>query len=112
MTVLAVDIQKGITNERLYDHKAFVENTCRIISTARKNNVEVIYIRHDDGPGNALSAGNEEFEIAEQFSPAVDEKIFDKTINSCFGNEALRKYLEEKQEKTLCFVFSDKDSEN
>ena len=49
MKLLVIDIQKGITNERLYNFDHFIQNTVRIINTARQNKVEVIYVQHDDG---------------------------------------------------------------
>ncbi len=43
MILLVVDVQKGITNDRLYAYDAFMSNIEKLINTARKNNVEVIY---------------------------------------------------------------------
>lgn len=104
MIVLVIDIQKGITDERLYHYSEFINNTRKIIETARKNNVEVIYVQHDDGPETGFSVGDENFEIAEQVIPAKGEKRYIKDINSCFGNKELVSYLEEKRENTLMIV--------
>ena len=104
MVVLVIDIQKGITDNRLYDFEGFISNTKRVIETARFNGVEVIYVRHDDGPGTGFSIGDEDFEIAEQVSPINTEKIFDKTINSCFGNKKLSEYLQKQDDKRLMIV--------
>ena len=104
MTVLAVDIQKGITDERLYNFSAFIERIQKILAAARENGVEVIYIQHDDGKGSGFSIGDEAFEISEQVKPHAGEKVFVKTINSCFGNKNLTRRLEEKGEDTLIIV--------
>ncbi len=104
MRLLVIDIQKGITDDRLYDFNDFIENTVRIINTARENNVEVIYVQHDDGPGTGFSVGDEEFEIALQVTPMKDEKVFIKDINSCFGNKEFADYLEKVKEDTLMIV--------
>ena len=104
MVVLVIDIQKGITDERLYHFSEFINNTRKIIATARKNSVEVIYVQHDDGPGTGFSVGDEEFEIAEQVMPEEGERRYIKEINSCFGNRELVSYLEEKKESTLMIV--------
>lgn len=101
MTVLVIDVQKGITDERLYNFEGFIENITHIIESARENNVEVIYVQHDDGPGTGFSVGDDEFEIAEQVMPLQGEKRFIKDMNSCFGNKELVQYLEEKGEDTL-----------
>ena len=78
MKVLVVDIQKGITNERLYNYREFMNNTSAIVSKARQNGVEVIYIQHDDGPGTGFSVGDNDFEIADYIAPYPSEKIFIK----------------------------------
>lgn len=104
MIVLVIDIQKGITDDRLYNYETFLESTRRVIDTARKNNVEVIYVQHDDGPGTGFSVGDVDFEIADQVTPKEGEKIYTKEINSCFGNKELARYLDEQADKTLMIV--------
>lgn len=59
-----------------------------MIVSARENDIEVIFVRHDDGVGNELTKDNEGFEIYEEFQPTEKELIFDKTVNSSF-EEAL-----------------------
>ena len=51
MKLLVIDIQKGITDSRLFNFEAFIDDTIRIIKAARDNQIEVIYFQHDDGPG-------------------------------------------------------------
>ena len=104
MTLLVMDIQKGITDDRLYDLSGFVESTTRIVSAARENGVEVIYVQHDDGPGTGFSTGDRDFEIADHIRPHDGEKVYIKSINSCFGNRELVRYLEEKAENTLMII--------
>lgn len=93
MVLLVVDTQKLITNGKLYMYDRFEENVKRLIKTARENFVEVIYVRHDDGEGEALTKGTEGFEIYSGFAPFNDEKIFDKTANSAFYRTGLLEYL-------------------
>ena len=104
MKLIVIDVQKGITDERLYDFDGFIRNVTNIIDAARKNNVEIIYVQHDDGPGTGFSFGDKDFEIADQVAPKENEKIFIKTINSCFGNNDLANYLRESKEKDLMIV--------
>ena len=104
MKLLVIDIQKGITDSRLFNFDEFIDNTSRIIQAARDNQIEVIYFQHDDGPGTGFSIGDEEFEIAEQVHPREGEKIFTKNINSCFGNKDFTDYV--KDENTLMIVDS------
>ncbi|MDY3791074.1 MAG: cysteine hydrolase family protein [Oscillospiraceae bacterium] len=101
MTLLIVDVQRAITNESLYRFEDFVSNVKLLIDTARKCGIEVIYIRHDDGPGEPLSKGNEGFEIYDEFKPVKGEKIFDKTVNSPLRDTGLLEYLKDKKETEL-----------
>lgn len=75
MVLLVVDTQKQITNKELYNFELFVANVKKLIKTARENNIEVIYIRHDDGSGQELTRGTDGFEIYDEFEPDKDEKI-------------------------------------
>jgi len=104
MVLLVIDIQKGITDSRLYNFDVFLRETRRIIDAARANNVEIIYVQHDDGPGTGFSIGDVDFEIANQVAPYVSDKIFIKNINSCFGNKDLVNYLQELEDKSLMIV--------
>jgi len=102
MKLLVIDIQKGITDNRLYNFEVFIDNTMRIIDAARANQIEVIYIQHDDGPGTGFSIGDKDFEIANQVTPMEGEKVFIKDICSCFGNKEFADYIE--NEDTLMIV--------
>jgi nicotinamidase-related amidase len=82
----------------------FVSNVKEIICRARANNIEVIYVRHDDGIGNELAKGNDGFEIYEEFEPMNDEKIFDKKANSAFRGTGLLEYLIDRGEKDIIIV--------
>ena len=72
-----------------------------LIEKARQNNIEVIFIRHDDGIGQELTKGNDGFEIYEEFKPINNEKIFDKTVNSAFKETGLLEYLISIEERQL-----------
>lgn len=105
MILLVIDTQKGITDDRLYHFEILKDNIKMLIATARRNLVEVVYVRHDDGPGTGFSVGDDEFEIFEEFAPKGGERIFDKTVNSAFdGSTGLVEYLAEKKERRIMVV--------
>ena len=104
MVLLVVDTQKGITNSGLYQFKVFETNVKELICKARQNDIEVIFVRHDDGVGNELTKGNESFEIYEGFQPMADEVIFDKRVNSAFKDTGLLEYLRRKKKNTIIIV--------
>lgn len=99
MVLLIVDTQEMIVTKELYQYEKFVNNVKTLLSVARKNNTEVIYIRHDDGV--ELTKGVEGFEIFHEFSPEQNEKIFDKHVNSAFRDTGLVEYLRSKNESKV-----------
>ena len=104
MVLLVVDMQKGLADSALYAYDRFMEKIVRLIGSARKNKVEVIYMQHDAGPDSGLSVGDEDFAIADAVKPEADEKVFVKTINSCFGNRDFREYMETQADKRLMII--------
>lgn len=104
MILLVIDAQNGITNDRLCAFNSFKNNVENLITEACEHNVEVVYVRHDDGEGAPLHKGNAEFEIYSGFAPTADEKIFDKTVNSPFKESGLLEYLQEKGVSTVIAV--------
>ena len=104
MILLVIDMQKGIVDEDLYAYDTFLDRTVRLVDAARKNNVEVIFVQHDAGKGSGLSVGDEAFEIIDRIRPEQGEKVFVKTINSCFGNKDFKAYMKSQKDKRLMIV--------
>jgi nicotinamidase-related amidase len=104
MVLLVVDTQKLIVTEELYQYMEFINNIKVLLSAARNHSVEVIYVRHDDGIGEQLTKGTEEFEIYEGFAPKDSERIFDKKVNSAFRDTGLLAYLKDKNEADIMIV--------
>lgn len=104
MILLVVDMQKGIVDDELYAFDTFMDRTLRLIDAARKNRVEVIFFRHDAGPDSGMTFGDAGFEIIDQARPAPGEKVFAKTINSCFGNKEFKEYMEQQRDKRLMII--------
>ena len=104
MVLLVVDTQKAITNSRLYQFDLFESHVKELINKARHNDIEIIFVRHDDGVGNELTKGNDGFEIYDGFQPLNGEIIFDKNVNSAFKGTGLLEYLRQKEEKTIIIV--------
>ena len=104
MVLLVVDTQKLITVPEIYQFDTFVGNVERLIKASRENNMEVIYVQHDDGPGTELTKGLPEFDIFEKFQPVKQERIFEKRVNSSFKESGLLEYLLSKNEKDVMVV--------
>ena len=101
MILLIIDVQKLITNEKLYRYQEFLTNLKTLIKVARDSGTEVIYLRHNDGPEAELSPGKAGYDIADVIVPDKCEMIFDKEVNSPFKDSGLLAYLQMKKEKTL-----------
>ena len=104
MILLVIDMQKGLVDEDLYAFDTFIDRTVRLVDTARKNSIEVIFVQHDAGLDSGMSIGDENFEIIDQIAPKEGEKVFTKTINSCFGNKEFKEYVENLDDKRLMIV--------
>ena len=74
MILLVVDTQKGCFDERLYAFEKVRDNIKQLIAIARENNVEVVYVQHDDGPGTDLDKTAESYKIYEEFAPRENER--------------------------------------
>lgn len=91
-------------NNDLYEFETFVYRIKTLIKEARNNNIEVIYVRHDDGVKQKLTKGALDYEIYEEFQPMPNECVFDKNVNSAFRDTGLLEYLHEKDEDTIIIV--------
>ena len=110
ITVQDIMDETGMKRQSFYYHFQdiydVIEWICfkELIHKARQNDIEVIFVRHDDGIGNELTKGNEGFEIYEGFQPMDDEVVFDKNVNSSFKDTGLLEYLRKKEENTIVIV--------
>ena len=104
MKLIVIDMQKALLDDELYDLDGLLANVAKTVATAREHHREVIFVQHDAGPDTGFSVGDEAFEIADEVAPHEGEKVFVKTINSCFGNRDFAAYLESAQDDTLVIV--------
>ena len=104
MILLVIDMQKALVVEDLYAFDAFLDSTVRLVGAARKNGVEVVFVQHDAGAGSGLSVGDEGFEIIDALRPEAEEKVYVKSINSCFGNKDFKAYMERQEDKRLMII--------
>ena len=105
MVLLVVDTQKGCFDERLYAFETVRENIKQLITAARENSVEVVYVQHDDGPGTELDRSADNYEVYGDFAPRGDERRFEKNVNSAFHPmTGLTEYLKAKGEKDIITV--------
>lgn len=104
MVLLVMDTQILLVNNKLYNFEGFTYNIKKLINIARENNVEVLYILHDDGVYSELTSGLEGFEVYRDFRPKDKEKVFIKSLNSAFKDTSLLDYLRAKNENDIIIV--------
>ena len=104
MILLVIDMQKGLVDENLYNYEKFLERVVSLVNKARENQTEVIFFQHDAGPDSGFTAGESDFEIIDELRPQPGEKVFVKTINSCFGNREFREYMERQKDRRLMII--------
>ncbi len=102
--LLVVDVQNVMVEDHPYHIEKVISNIQQLLTAARENHTEVVYVRHDSGVGSDLEAGTHDWEIYLEIAPSKEEKIFDKKFNSAFRQTGLKDYLDSKQITTLVLV--------
>ncbi len=99
--LLVVDVQTALIEEHPYNEQNVIDNIKRLITVARYNEKEVIYVRHDDGKGEELEYGTDGWQIYYEIKPNNNEKVFEKQYNSAFLKTGLKEYLDSKKIDTI-----------
>lgn len=94
--LLVVDVQTAIMKEHPYNEAKVIENIQALINHSRNNGIEVIYVRHDDGPGTELEYNTDGWQIYDKLAPKESDRIFEKKYNSAFRKTGLKEYLDSK----------------
>lgn len=94
--LLVVDVQNALVFEKPYAIEEVISNIKRLIRTCRENNVEVIYVQHNDEIGSELEPNSDGWQIYGEISPQKDELLISKNYNSAFKDTKLKEYLENK----------------
>jgi len=102
--LLVVDVQNTLIKSHPFNERNVTDNIKKLIKSARKNNIEVIYVRHDDGVGTPFEKNTQSWEIYHEIKPTDDETIFDKKFNSAFFKTGLEIYLDSKNIENIILV--------
>jgi len=104
IVLMVVDVQNALIEEHPCNEADFTKNIQKLIQSARQNNVEVVYVRHDGGIGDELARNTKGWEIYHEIAPKSTDRIFDKCYNSAFKDTNLHKYLNEKGITSIILV--------
>jgi len=99
--LLVIDMQRCLVEDNPYDGERIVKNIKKLIDSARKNNKEVIFVRHNDENDSEMKKGAEGWYIYDDLAPLDNEYIVEKTFNSAFHKTNLKEYLDIKSIDTL-----------
>lgn len=99
--LIVIDMQTLIVNANPYHRDETVVNIDKLITVCRNGNIPVIFVRHDDGPGEPLEKGTDDWQIVKELTPREGEKIFEKNFNSAFRKTGLHEYLEAMGAKNI-----------
>jgi nicotinamidase-related amidase len=103
--LLVVDMQEVLIAEKPIFQQQLIENVKDIINFCRSNQVEVIYVRHQDNEeGSPLVVDSPGWQIYHEIKPKDYEKIIDKKFNSAFYQTDLDVYLKSKSIENIIIV--------
>lgn len=102
--LMVVDVQTALIEKHPYNEHKVIDNMKKLISIARVNEKEVVYVCHDDGKGEELEHGTDRWQVYADIAPNNDEKVFDKNYNSAFHKTDLKEYLDRKNIDTIILV--------
>lgn len=94
--LLVVDVQNALVSAGPFNIEEVISNIKKLIDACRENNVEVIYIQHNDEVGGELEPQSVGWKIYKEISPEKNEKVISKNYNSAFKETNLKEYLDRK----------------
>lgn len=96
IALLVVDVQNALVLAKPFAVEEVINNIKKLIKICRENNVEVIYIQHNDEIGGEFEPNTEGWRIYREVSPNINEEVISKNYNSAFKETNLKKYLNNK----------------
>lgn len=102
--LLVVDVQTALIEACPYNKQRTIKNIKKLISTARDNQKEIIFIRHDVSNTTERESIIGKWDIYSEVAPDKNEMIFNKQYNSAFYKTGLKSYLESKKIDTIILV--------
>lgn len=103
--LLIIDVQNAmITVEKpVYEANRVIQNIQSLIKKARKKNIPVIYVQHNE-KGSEFENGTDTWQIYEGIKPEASDCIIQKTESDSFYDTPLKAVLEQNQINQLVIV--------
>ena len=93
IALMVIDVQNSLVLAEPFAVGEVISNIKMLIERCRLNNIEVIYIQHNDEIGGELEPNSDGWQIYGEISPNASEKIICKNYNSAFKGTSLKEYL-------------------
>lgn len=95
---LVVDTQVNMFNEEMtvFQGERILETIAALLARARAQDVTVIYLRNDGGPGEPDERGTHGWEIHQSVAPLASEFVIDKSSPDGFESTTLKDELEKR----------------
>jgi nicotinamidase-related amidase len=91
--LLVIDVQQAMFDEGVYADDALLERIGSLIARARSCNAPVIYIQHNEGPGEPLETNTPGWNVHSAIAPVDGDVVIQKRTPDSFHNTNLQDEL-------------------
>ena len=98
--LLIIDVQNGLFNIKdfpIFQEDLLIKNLQNLLEKARKANVPIVYIQHNDAKGKRLENGTENWKIRSEITPRFEDTIVQKYNSDSFLNTNLDEELSKRE---------------
>jgi nicotinamidase-related amidase len=88
--LLVVDVQNGVVGGA-YERDAVVANVASLVEQARRQQVPVVWVQHNDDEG--LARGSEDWQLVPELVPGAAEPLVEKSYGDSFEDTTLETVL-------------------
>ena len=97
--LVIIDVQNGLFTIKdfpIYQEDVLIKNLQSLIKKARKVNVQIFYIQHNDPKGKRLETGTENWKIRSEITPRSEDFVIQKYNSDSFMNTSLDEELNKR----------------
>ena len=97
--LVIIDVQNGLFTIKdfpIYQEDVLIKNIQSLIKKARKANVQIFYIQHNDPKDKRLETGTENWKIRSEITPRSEDIVVQKYNSDSFMNTSLDEELNKR----------------
>jgi nicotinamidase-related amidase len=92
--LLIIDVQQGFFDEADAEDAAFLKRIAGVLERAREQQIPVVYVQHDGGPGHLLEVGTAGWHIHPWIGPHPEDIVLSKRASDAFYETSLHDKLQ------------------